>query len=172
MSSVAALKVAEIVRDAGGTIIGRTKLQKIAYLLAAAGLENGLPFMYKHYGPYSEALAFAARDASLLGYVSEAEHVAAWGGTYSVYRVPGTLANIPAGPRQRLASEAARADAIVLELAATAVFLRKEEGIQDVWAETARRKPEKATAARVSDAKTLLRDLAAIQVPEPLPAVF
>lgn len=172
MSSVAAQKVAEIVRDAGGTIIGRTKLQKIAYLLAAAGLENELPFMYKHYGPYSEALAFAARDASLLGYVNEAEQVAAWGGTYSVYRVPGAVANVPATPRQRLASEAARADAIVLELAATAVFLRKEENVQDVWAETARRKPEKATEARLSDAKALLRSLAAIQVPQPLPAVF
>lgn len=172
MASVAAQKVAEIVKDAGGTIIGRTKLQKVAYLLAATGLENELPFMYKHYGPYSEALAFAARDASLLGYVSEAEHVASWGGTYSVYRALGAVANVPPTPRQRLASEAARADAIVLELAATAVFLRKEEGVQDVWAETARRKPEKVTEARLSEAKALLRTLATIQVPQPLPAVF
>lgn len=172
MSSVIAQKVAEIVRDAGGTIIGRTKLQKVAYLLVAAGLENELPFIYKHYGPYSEALAFAARDASLLGYVNEAEQMAAWGGTYSIYRVPGAVSHNPATPRQQLASEAARADAIVLELAATAVFLRNEENIEDVWAETARRKPEKATDARIDEARALLRNLAAIQVPQPLPAVF
>jgi uncharacterized protein YwgA len=172
MSSVTAQKISEIVRDAGGTIIGRTKLQKVAYLLAAAGLENELPFTYKHYGPYSEALALAARDASLLGYVNEAEQTAAWGGTYSIYRVPGAVANVPVSPRQQLASEAARADAIVLELAATAVFLRNEENVPDVWAETSRRKPEKATEARINDAKALLRRLAAIQVPRPLPVVF
>lgn len=170
--SVTAQQVAQIVTDAGGTIIGRTKLQKVAYLLTAAGLEGELPFMYKHYGPYSEALALAARDASLLGYVSEAEHMATWGGTYSIYRVAGPVVNPPATPRQRVASEAAQADAIVLELAATAVFLRKEESVEDVWAETARRKPEKATEARIVDAKALLRNLAAIQVPQPLPAVF
>lgn len=172
MSSAAAQKVAGIVRDAGGMIIGRTKLQKVAYLLVAAGLENELPFMYKHYGPYSEALAFAARDARLLGYVNETEQMANWGGTYSIYRVPGAVAPNPATPRQQLASEAARADAIVLELAATAVFLRNEENIQDVWTETARRKPEKATEARVDEAKALLRNLAAVQVPLPLPAIF
>jgi len=33
---------------AGGRIVGRTKLQKIAYLLSIAGLEDGLPFVYKH----------------------------------------------------------------------------------------------------------------------------
>jgi hypothetical protein len=31
-------KAAEIVRDAGGRIVGRTKLQKIAYLLELSGL--------------------------------------------------------------------------------------------------------------------------------------
>ena len=65
MSYTNAVKVAAIVRDAGGRIVGRTRLQKVAYLLSIAGLEEGLPFTYKHYGPYSEDLASAARDARL-----------------------------------------------------------------------------------------------------------
>ena len=34
-------KAAAIVRDAGGRIVGRTKLQKIAYLLELSGLGEG-----------------------------------------------------------------------------------------------------------------------------------
>ena len=36
-------RAAEIVRDAGGHIVGRTRLQKIAYILEAAGLGGGFP---------------------------------------------------------------------------------------------------------------------------------
>ena len=64
MSYANAVKVAGIVRDAGSRIVGRTRLQKVAYLLSVTGLEDGLPFVYKHYGPYSEDLATAARDAT------------------------------------------------------------------------------------------------------------
>lgn len=80
MSYANAVKTAAIVRDAGGRIVGRTRLQKIAYLLSITGLEDGLPFAYKHYGPYSEDLATASRDADLLGLLSETEQQASWGG--------------------------------------------------------------------------------------------
>ena len=59
-------KVVAIVRDAGGTIVGRTRLQKTAYLLELAGLGEGFHFSYRHYGPYSEELASAVRDANAL----------------------------------------------------------------------------------------------------------
>ena len=62
-----AQKAAEIVRDAGGHIVGRTRLQKIAYLLEITGLGAGFPFRYKHYGPYSEQLADAAETAQIFG---------------------------------------------------------------------------------------------------------
>ena len=62
------------------------------------------------------------------------------------------------------------ADAVELELAATALFLAKE-GFPDPWTETARRKPEKADAGRLAKAKQLYDRLRAIQTPHPLPAL-
>ena len=43
-----------IVRDAGGEITGRTRLQKIAYLLEAVGCGDGFHFFCKHHDPFSE----------------------------------------------------------------------------------------------------------------------
>ena len=48
MSKNLAKKAADIVRDAGGMIVGRIRLQKLAYLLTATGLENDLPFVVRH----------------------------------------------------------------------------------------------------------------------------
>jgi uncharacterized protein len=163
-------KVAAIVRDAGGQIVGRTRLQKVAYLLSVTGLEDGLPFVYKHYGPYCEDLATAAREANLLGLLSEIEQQAAWGGTYSVYTVADQSNSGVLPARRQLAAEAAAADAVELELAATAVFLAKE-GHRDPWAETERRKPEKAENGRLDGAKTLYARLCAIETPISLPAI-
>ena len=170
MSHANAVKVAGIVRDAGGRIVGRTRLQKVAYFLTIVGLEDNLPFAYKHYGPYSEDLATADRDGGLLGLLTETEQQASWGGTYSIYS-----AKEPSGPsgspaRRRLASEAAAADAIELELAATAVFLAKE-GYADPWKETERRKPEKAENGRLEKAQELYRRLSAIETPIRLPTI-
>jgi hypothetical protein len=44
MTRRTAERAANIVRDAGGSIVGRTRLQKIAYLLFAAGLEDAFSF--------------------------------------------------------------------------------------------------------------------------------
>ena len=170
MSTVNALKVARIVRDSGGRVIGRTKLQKIAYLLSVAGLEDGLPFVYKHYGPYSEDLASAARDANLLGLLTETEQQASWGGTYSTYVVREQPDCAVSPARRRLAAAAVDADAIELELAATAVFLAKE-GNNDPWSETAPRKPEKAANGRIDKARELYRKLSTIETPVPWPAI-
>ena len=52
--------VADVVRDAGGRIVGRTRLQKSVYLLSLAGYETPFRFGYKHYGPFSETAADAA----------------------------------------------------------------------------------------------------------------
>ena len=170
MSYQNAMKVAYIVRDAGNQIVGRTRLQKIAYLLYAAGLESGLPFAYKHYGPYSEELASAARDAALLGLIHETEQQAQWGGVYSTYYFSGPQDPSVSAQRRRLASEGAAADAVELELAATALFLARA-GIADPWSETARRKPEKAEQDRLDRAKALYRKLSSIETPEALPAI-
>jgi uncharacterized protein len=161
---------AAIVRDAGGRIVGRTKLQKIGFFLEAAGLGGGFPFQYKHYGPYSELLAFGAQHAAALRLISENETPSGWGGTYSVF-----ISNIPQDPkveasRMRLARELASSDAIELELAATALLLQ-QDGFAAPWSETERRKPEKAAGGRLERAKQLYQRVRQIRTPEPLPAL-
>lgn len=160
---------AEIVRDAGGHIVGRTKLQKIAFFLEAAGVGDGFPFRYKHFGPYSEQLAAAAQHAAAIGLISEEERTANWGGHYSVYSTAAS--GSPSHPaRAQLAHELVEADAVELELAATAAFLARE-GVSDAWAETARRKPEKAEEGRLERAQQLYQRLRQVQTPQPLPPI-
>ncbi len=62
---------ADIVRDAGGRIIGRTRLQKSVFLLSLAGFEKRFQFGYKHYGPFSESLAEAVDLAVAFDLISE-----------------------------------------------------------------------------------------------------
>lgn len=163
-------KVAAIVADSGGRVVGRTRLQKIAYLLTVTGMEDGLTFAYKHYGPYSEDLASAARLGNLLGELHEAEHATAWGGSYSVFTAQPLPDAVVDNSRCQFATAAANSDAVELELAATAVFLAGE-GFDDPWIETARRKPEKALPDRLERAKDLLRTLSQIPTPQPLPPI-
>lgn len=168
MSDVKIQEVAKIIQDAGGKIVGRTRLQKIAYLLAATGLDDSFRFSYKHYGPFSEQLASSAKFGALLGSLHERQDNAAWGGTYSTYTVDEAPELEGTDARSSLATIASKADSIELELAATAVFLAYE-GYPDPWSETAQRKPEKATDLRVGNAKSLLADLSSVNVPNPIP---
>jgi uncharacterized protein YwgA len=168
---VAAATVAQVVADAGGQVVGRTRLQKLAYLLSAAGLEGAFSFAYKHYGPYSEELAQSAKAAQLLGLLTDEERSAQWGGTYSTYQTSQPANEQAPKARRDIARIAIEADAVELELAATAVFLSREEGIADPWAETARRKPEKAEGGRLKRAKVLYKQLQAVETPQPLPAI-
>lgn len=161
-------RVVQIVSDSGGRIVGRTKLQKVAYLLEATGLGEGFSFQYRHYGPYSEELTAAARTAKLLGALHEDERATSWGGFYSIYSVQPIADQSSA--RARLAGLAAGADAIELELAATAAFLAIE-GSADAWGETAQRKPEKASAVRLQRAKELYGRLQQVETPKPLPNI-
>jgi uncharacterized protein len=162
-------QAAAIVRDAGGRIVGRTKLQKIGFFLEAAGLGSGFPFQYKHYGPYSEQLAFGAQHAAALHLIYENETLSGWGGTYSTY-ISGVPQDAQVDPaRTRLARELVNADPIELELAATALFLQYD-GVANPWDETARRKPEKAAGGRLERAKQLYQNVRQIPTPE-LPAL-
>ena len=162
-------RVVQIVSDSGGRIVGRTKLQKITYLLEATGLGEGFSFQYRHYGPYSEDLTFAARSAKLLGAMREEEHQTSWGGSYSIYSVPNATSGTTV--RTRVACLAAGADPIELELAATAAFLAAE-GQKDPWGETAMRKPEKASPSRLKGAKDLYGMLRSIATPKRLPEIL
>jgi hypothetical protein len=163
-------RAAEIIRDAGGQIVGRTKLQKIAFFLEAAGVGGGFPFRYKHFGPYSDQLAAATQHASALRLISETESVSAWGGLYSTFYSAMPLGAAQDVTRVQLAREMVSADAVELELAATAAYLA-HEGVLDPWAETKRRKPDKADGGRLDKARQLYARLRKIQTPHPLPAI-
>ena len=83
-----------------------------------------------------------------------------------------------AGPPYGLPAQAskpgsAKIGAIQLELAATAAFLHVEEGLDgpEAWAETARRKAEKAQGNRLEAAKAAYRELQRLSTPTPLPAI-
>ena len=170
-SERASEKVAQIVRDAGGQIIGRTRLQKLAYLLEVSGLGAGFAFKYKHYGPYSEDLANAAESAHLVGTLEERQCQTDWGGFYSIYSVVGSNSISPNAARVALASLAVDADPVELELAATAVFLSRD-GFDEPWLETLKRKPEKATDLRLKRAKELYKEMLTIRTPTPLPRII
>ena len=80
-----------IVSAADGEIVGRTRLQKAAFLLELAGLGSGYEFKYKHYGPFSEDLASAVVLAPLLFDLHEDQRQSGWGGhTLSSLRAPLT----------------------------------------------------------------------------------
>lgn len=162
-------KAAEIVRDAGGEIVGRTRLQKVAFLLELAGFGEGFPFEYRHYGPYSEDLADSIQAARVFDLVDERELPAGWGGTYSIFTAAPQAGQRAAGDRTRFAEAAARIDSIELELAATAAFLAVVERSPDPWGQTARRKPEKAEGGRLERARQAYRSLRSLPTLRPLP---
>ena len=167
------LAAARIVRDAGGELVGRTRLQKIAYLLQLAGYGEEFHFEYKHYGPFSDDLARGMEIASALGHVCEEERQAAWGGWYSTYSLPAELPPEDAR-RATFVNSAKQIGAVELELAATAAFLYDVEGIGrttpgDPWEETRARKPEKAGHGRLETAAAEYARLRLSSTPRPLP---
>ena len=166
-------KAAALVRDAGGRLVGRTRLQKIAYLGQLAGFAGDFPFDYRHYGPYSEELAEAMEIAVGLEIVEEEERESASGAWYSIYSVDAADADVD---RSRFIAAASKIGAIELELAATAAFLYAEEGCRggdsgDPWKITAQRKPSKATKARLKRAKVAYEKLRRIATPRDLPPI-
>ena len=88
--------VAEVIDAAGGQVVGRTRLQKIFYLLEVAGYGSGFRFGYKHYGPYSEDLSTAIQLGTLTGMVGEKQEMSQAGRQYSIFTsATNTYANQP-----------------------------------------------------------------------------
>lgn len=145
----------------GGTLVGKTRLQKSVYLLESFGIELGFDFDYHHYGPYSEDLSNASKDAETLGFL-EVEWRSAYGNEYAVYKSHSQAeANLPPATAAVLKT-LANYDAVTLELAATADFLQKNGYSSDPWTETVRRKASKITASRIESSKKLLSELASV----------
>lgn len=167
------LAAARIIQDAGGELVGRTRLQKIAYLTQLAGFGDEFHFEYRHYGPFSEDLARGMEIATAFGQVQEDEQQAGWGGWYSVYRLPSVQPPTDVG-RAAFVRLAKEIGAVELELAATAAFLFVVEGIgrtndENPWNETRARKPEKARDGRLEQAMAAYAKLRQCPTPNPLP---
>lgn len=167
------VEAARFVREAGGNLVGRTRLQKVAYLTQLAGFGKVFPFSYRHYGPYSEELANGMEIARALGLVMESEQRADWGGRYSIYRTTDRTPPAMDDARARFVAEAAKIGAIELELAATAAFLQADEKVSgDPWEATAQLKPDKAAEGRLERAKRAYKTLrSVIKTPVELPDI-
>jgi hypothetical protein len=170
-------RAAAIVQDAEGRLVGRTRLQKVTYLAQLAGFGDDFHFEYRHFGPFSDELAEAMEIATGLSLVHEEERRSDWGGRYSIYTVNPNQ-DEPQGnaDRANFVATAAKIGAIELELAATAAFLFVEEnfgkeGQGDPWAETARRKPDKAGEGRLEKSKAAYQQLRQVAAPRPLPPI-
>lgn len=167
------LVAARIVQDAGGEVVGRTRMQKITYLAQLAGFSAEFAFEYRHYGPFSEDLATGLQIAAALGPLLEEERPTGWGGLYSVYRLRDPAD--PADPARAAFLQAAKdIGAVELELAATAAFLFAEEGIGRIhegnpWHATRARKPQKSGDGRLERAASAYAQLRQLATPIPLP---
>lgn len=178
-----------IVRDAGGMLTGRIRLQKIAFLMHLSGFLRDLPlplaFEYYYYGPYSEALS---RDLNLCeksGFLKKETKPEEWGGEYSVYSLGENAADAKQAPEiesQKKTQEKAFVQAakdrssVLLELAATAAYLYEYEGIGKIrhgnaWSETKSRKQVKARDGRLRQAYEVYETLRELPAPQPLPEI-
>lgn len=161
---------ARIVAHAGGEVVGRTRLQKIAFLLEVFEQGDGLDFEYKHYGPYSDRLSSAVKTAEIFDLIKEELRSASWGGFYSIFRSELQSDEEINPTRKAIIDLGNAANPVELELAATAVFLAREDRYEDPWLETSERKPEKSAGGRIDRAKALLDKLKEFDSEHKLPS--
>lgn len=155
--------VAEIIAAAGGKLVSRIRLQKIAYLLDQIGNESHFDYVYHHYGPFSRDLENAVLDAEAFGLVKQEEgRRASDGARYSIFTLDKNVEEFKVLKDKKLREWAQRLaveNVTVLELAATAHWLVTYEHIKDWEIEIRRRKGTKNDGGRLEKAKELLRQL-------------
>ncbi len=155
--------VAQIVTFNGGRIVGKTRLQKIFFLLETNGIGFGLDFDYHHFGPFSAELAQATDDARELGYISETHEMGFHQVPYYVFETKNYTA--PSEPdetdRKRIGALETMKEysALELEVAATAIYLRDNDFPDNFVDELKIRKPQKATPDRIKRALKLIKKL-------------
>ena len=79
--------VTDLVALHGGDLVGRTRLQKLSYLLHRCGANFDAPFVYHYYGPYSFDLADGCVDARINNKIEIEERTGGYGIRYSIFRV-------------------------------------------------------------------------------------
>lgn len=155
--------VTTVVKRNGGWVVGKTRLQKICYILEACGVGYGIDFDYHNYGPFSTEVAIAADDAHDSGLLSLEEKPGHHSVPYVVFKDTGSLQRehgIDLEARQKeVLGVTEKYSAVVLELAATAHYLKTNGFGEDCWNELEKRKSLKATKPRLQKAKQLLIEL-------------
>lgn len=144
----------------GGSVVGKTRVQKTLYFLEECGIGNGFDFEYYFYGPYSEEASVAIDDAAALGYVEQDWKYTKAGAKYAVIRSAMSFDQDEVDlRRRRILKILADFDSISIELAATADYLEKNGYEVDPWLEVVARKSEKAKPDAIDKAKRLLERL-------------
>lgn len=101
-------------------------------------------------------------NAVLLNLLEEKKHATTSGNPYWTYESTQLTKKLSTGFSDEmccLIQKASKANAIELELAATALYLALEEECRTPWGETARRKPQKAANGLLERAQALYTDL-------------
>ena len=146
-----------------GRLVGRTRLQKEGYLLHRCGASFDLEFVYHHYGPYSFELATGVKDACVCKRIEEEPHIGFHGIPYAIFTTnehPIPMGKLSVNKARELSARMDREPNVVLELAATIVFLRDDENYGGAAIrETKARKPLKATATYMKRARDLLKEM-------------
>lgn len=156
--------VQALIKAAGGELVGRVRLQKIAYLLQQLDVEEAerLDWSYHHYGPYSRQVDNGLVFAGLFGVVEEERRPrASDGALYSIFHLRGKEDDgiEPSDQMKQLVQRLKDENSIVLELAATAHWLSEVEKVDDWQDEIRRRKTWKVEDGRLEQALELLKDL-------------
>jgi hypothetical protein len=157
--------VAAVVAAAGGTLIGRVRLQKAVYLMERMGLESGFSFDYHHFGPFSRDLDNATEDAKAFGLVAEEfGKRQSDGASYSIFKLksdakPEAYGQLGREKASRLGKLFGETNVTVVELAATVDWLWREEKYADWRAEITKRKGVKVQGGRLEKALALLAEL-------------
>ncbi len=154
--------IADIIRAAGGRLVSRIRLQKIAYILDRLGAESGFKYSYHHYGPYSRELDSAIVDAEAFNLVVESfDRRISDGARYSIFETSDgqkdrDYSYLKNKELQSLVKKLASTNVTVLELAATANWIAAVEEIADWEVEIKRRKGSKTDKGRLEEAIKLL----------------
>lgn len=157
-----------LIKLSGGQIVGRTRLQKAAYLLDRCGAKTKLRFTYHYYGPYSFELVDGWKDARAEGRIEIEEKAGRFGIPYSIFKVKdaddGTTkltnwGDLSAEVARAKLNNMAKVSNIVLELASTMAYLQEEGYGERAVRELKIRKPLKATDGLITKANKLLQDL-------------
>ncbi len=148
----------------GGTVVGKTRLQKTVYLLDQCGLSTGCAYDYHYYGPFSAEIAEAADDACELGHLKYGEKLGFHAVPYGFYEisgggdVPDRIGGLSRSVVKKKLEIMTKYSAIELELAATILYLRSH-GSENPIEEARQLKAAKATLWRVERAEKLLQEL-------------